>query len=310
MKNIKKQLYLHLKLKKVYDGKRNGGREMEMEIELPFVYDFDHALIRLASDPVNAVDIAEKTVWIPMAEGNLIELQAIGTKANPKFKLVNALDERQIRRVEEIFHFHQSLDEVTSHFSQTDLAPIFKAYEGMPLIRSFSLYGRLMKGIIHQQLNKTFANTLTLRFVERYGQKIDGVWTYPDPVVVAEIPVSALREMQFSERKAEYVIGLSQAIASGELNLHALDQLENDEVIRQLTAYRGVGPWTAQNFLLFGLGRPNLFPVADVGLQNGLKNLWEMDRKPTKEEITARFSDWSPYLSYAALYLWKSTEVK
>lgn len=279
-------------------------------IKLPFVYDFDHALIRLAADPVNYVEMEKKMIAIPMLEGNLIWLRAMGTKEAPLFELDGAMGAEQVNRVKEIFHFHQSLDEVTNHFLETDLAPIFKTYEGMPLIRSFSLYGRLMKGIIHQQLNKSFANTLTLRFVERYGRQIDGVWTYPEPRIVAELPVSALRDMQFSERKAEYVIGLSKAIASGELDLNALGQLDNEEVTRVLTAYRGVGPWTAKNFLLFGLGRPDLFPTADVGLQNGLKSLWGLDRKPTQEEISAKFPDWSPYLSYAALYLWKSTEVK
>lgn len=287
-----------------------GGEEMKTIIKLPFVYDFDHALVRLASDPVNAVDIKKKMVSIPMEAGNIIQLRAVGTKEKPSFELDGALDEGQMNKVKEIFHFHQSLDEVTNHFLQTDLATIFKVYKGMPLIRSFSLYGRLMKGIIHQQLNKSFANTLTLRFVQKYGRQIEGGWMYPNPETVANLSVSALREMQFSERKAEYVIGLSQAIASGELDLNMLEKMEDEEVVRILTAYHGVGPWTAQNFLLFGLGRPNLFPLADVGLQNGLKKIWNMDRKPTKEEISTRFPDWAPYLSYAALYLWKSTEMQ
>lgn len=284
--------------------------QMKKMIELPFTYDFDHALIRLAGDPVNAVDLEKKTVLIPREEGNLIILRSVGTKERPIFEIDGALHEKQMNDIQEIFHFHQSLDEVKNHFLQTDLAPVFKAYEGMPLIRSFTLYGRLMKGIIHQQLNKAFANTLTLRFVEKYGRQIEGVWAYPNPETVAGITVSALREMQFSERKAEYVIGLSQAISSGELDLNRLRELEDAEVVEALTTYRGVGPWTAQNFLLFGLGRANLFPLADVGLQNGLKKVWGMDRKPTKDEIAARFQDWSPYLSYAALYLWKSTEIK
>ena len=114
--------------------------------------------------------------------------------------------------------------------------------------------------------------------------------------------------MQFSTRKAEYLIGLSQAIAAGSLDLEKFRQMEDEEVTAELVTYRGVGPWTAQGFLMSGLGRSNLFPLADIGLQNALQQLWGMDRKPTKEEITARFPDWSPYLSYAALYLWRSIE--
>lgn len=281
---------------------------MTQVIELPFIYDFDHALIRLANDPVNAVDIQSRIVHIPMEEKNIITLQAIGTKEKPVFQIKGAFNEYQIEAVRSMFHFNQSFATVQKHFLGTDLEPVFKAYEGMPLVRSFTLYGRLMKGIIHQQLNKVFANRLTMRFVERYGRKIDGVWTYPIPEDIAQLQVEDLRGMQFSTRKAEYVIGLSKAISEGALNLEALRQLDEEDVIQTLIKYRGVGPWTAQNFLLFGLGKPNLFPVADVGLQNALKKLWGMDRKPTQLEITERFPTWQPYLSYAALYLWKSME--
>ena len=114
--------------------------------------------------------------------------------------------------------------------------------------------------------------------------------------------------MQFSTRKAEYVIGISQAIATGTLELEKFKRMDDEEVMAELVTFRGIGPWTVQNFLLFGMGRPNLFPLADIGLQNALKNLWKMDRKPTKEELLSRYDDWSPYLSYAALYLWRSIE--
>ncbi len=309
IENLKKCLenftYVYCKEENHYNG---GVEHMDTLIKLPFIYDFDSALIRLSNDPVNAVNIQGRFVRIPMAEGNIVTVRGIGTKEEPLFQLEGMLNDLQINTVKTIFHFDQSLDDVQKHFQQTDLAPIFNKYEGMPLVRSFSLYGRLMKGIIHQQLNKAFANTLTMRFVEIYGQQVEGVWTYPSPEVVAQLQVAELRNMQFSERKAEYVIGLSKAIAEGGLNLEELRQLDEEEIVRILTNYRGIGPWTAQNFLLFGLGKPNLFPVADVGLQNALKKLWGMDRKPTKLEITERFSDWSPYMSYAALYLWKSIE--
>lgn len=260
-------------------------------IKLPFIYDDYHAFVRLARDPVNQVDVEKRLVFIPMEEGNIITLQAVGTKEHPSFKIEGALNGEQVNHVKDTFHFHQSLDEITAHFQQTDLSTVFKTYEGMPLIRSFSLYENIMKSIIHQQLNQAFANTLTLRFVQQYGHQIDGVWTYPTPEKIAHLQVVELRELQFSERKAEYLIGLSQVIASGELDLNSLSKVEDDEVVHMLTAYRGIGPWTAQNFLLFGLGRFNLFPVADIGIQNALKRIWGLDRKPTKDEMKSRFKD-------------------
>ncbi|WP_255452222.1 hypothetical protein GGGNBK_06810 [Sporosarcina sp. ANT_H38] len=130
---------------------------------------------------------------------------------------------------------------------------------------------------------------------------VSGVWYYPSPERIASLDVQALRNLQFSLRKAEYVIGLSQSIAEGKLDLDRFRKMDDDEVTSKLVAYRGVGPWTAQGFLMSGLGRTNLFPVADIGLQNALNKVWNMDRKQTQDEMLACFPEWSPYLSYAAL---------
>jgi DNA-3-methyladenine glycosylase II len=281
---------------------------IDVQFTLPFVYDFDRAIVRLAGDPVNSVDLQSHTVRIPMEQGNVVSLQSTGTKQLPSFRLENAIDEFQIEAVKSIFHFDKPLDTIGSHFAGTDLGSLFREYEGTPLIKSFSLYGTLMKSIIHQQLNLSFAHTLTKRFVESFGDQVDGVWRYPSPGSIASLDVSTLRDLQFSTRKAEYVIGLSQAIAEGKLDLERFKRMDDIEVTSELVTYRGVGPWTAQGFLMFGQGRSNLFPLADIGLQNALKKVWKMDRKPTKDEMLARFPEWTPFLSYAALYLWHSIE--
>lgn len=279
-----------------------------MQISLPFKYDFDRALERLAGDPVNAVDLQKREVRIPMEEGNIVSLRGLGSTDSPSFLIDNVLDDAQLQKVKSIFHFDRRLDTIAEHFKHTDLGQLFIDHAGTPLVKSFSLYGTLMKNIIHQQLNLTFSHVLTMRFVETFGENQDGVWRYPNPDKIAALEVDNLRELQFSGRKAEYVIGLSRAIVEGELDLTKFDHKEDEEVICEMVAHRGVGPWTAQNFLMFGLGRPNLFPIADIGLQNALKQVWGLDRKPTKEEMMERFPDWSPYLSYAALYLWRSIE--
>ena len=281
---------------------------IDVQFSLPYVYDFDRAIVRLAGDPVNSVDLQSRIVRIPMEAGNSVTLQSIGTKQLPAFIVKNAIDDIQIETVKSIFHFDKPLDAIGLHFAETELGPLFNEYEGTPLIKGFSLYGTLMKSIIHQQLNLTFSHTLTKRFVESFGKMVDGVWYYPSPERIASLDVLALRDLQFSARKAEYVIGLSQSIAEGKLDLDRFRKMDDDEVTSKLVAYRGVGPWTAQGFLMSGLGRTNLFPLADIGLQNALKKVWNMDRKPTQDEMLACFPEWSPYLSYAALYLWHSIE--
>ena len=278
-----------------------------MDITLSFAYDFDRTLERLALDPLHAIDLSGKSVKLPMPEGNIVKVQAIGSTDRPKFTVEGA-EEHQLTEIKNIFHFDRSLENVYDHFQSTNLAHLFEEHRSTPLVREFSLYGSLMKSIIHQQLNLSFAHTLTSRFVQNYGMEKEGVWIYPKPETIARLAPEELRELQFSTRKAEYVIGLSQAIAEGRLRLEDMESREDGDIAAELISYRGVGPWTAQSFLMFGLGRPNLFPLADIGLQNALKIEWQRSEKPKADEILKHLPDWEPYLSYAALYLWRSIE--
>jgi DNA-3-methyladenine glycosylase II len=281
---------------------------MKRLIELDFMYDFDRVLDRLSMDPVVSLNKEKRIVQIPLGEETILTLRATGTSEQPKFELDGVTSDEQEILVKEIFHFDRSLDPIHEHFAATNLSPVFDEHKGTPIVREFSLYSTLMKSIIHQQLNLSFAHTLTTRFVHSYGHEIDGVWFYPTPEKIGQLRVEDLRELQFSTRKAEYVIGVSQAIVSGELNLEQLALEDDDTISQTLIKYRGIGPWTAQSFLLFGLGRPNLFPLADIGLQNALKKLWGSAEKPKADEIASHFPQWSPFLSYASLYLWRSIE--
>ncbi|WP_445678125.1 DNA-3-methyladenine glycosylase family protein [Psychrobacillus sp. FSL H8-0484] len=276
-------------------------------IELPFAYRFDDAIARLALDPLNAVDINNQLVKIPL-DYSIITLQSIGSFHEPKFEITGIESDEQLHRISSIFHFDRSLESVNAHFAKTNLHELFSKFEGTPIITDYSLYANLIKSIIHQQLNLSFARTLTTRFVKSFGTQVDDVWLYPTVDKIANLDVDTLRNMQFSARKAEYIIGISQVIAQGELQLESLSNETDENIFKVLTKYRGIGPWTAESFLLFGLGRENLFPVGDIGLQNSLKQLWKMENKPLKEEINSHFKAWSPYLSYAALYLWRNIE--
>lgn len=281
---------------------------MTQTIQLDFAYDFDRVLDRLSMDPIVSLNKENRSVHIPFGHSVIFSLQAIGTTEMPLFQIEGIESETQLQWLKEIFHFNRSLEPIHLHFAQTNLAEVFKEHVGTPIVRDFSLYATLMKSIIHQQLNLSFAHTLTTRFVHTFGHELNGVWFYPTPEKIGQLQVEQLRELQFSTRKAEYVIGISQSIASGELNLEKLALEDEATIMQTLIKYRGIGPWTAQSFLLFGLGKPDLFPLADIGLQNALKKLWNLSEKPKPEEIASHFPQWSPFLSYASLYLWRSIE--
>lgn len=284
----------------------------EESVSINGPYNFDLALSRMALDPLNRVDLEERSVKIPLVINDIkivAEVIGTGTIENPKF-LVRATNEKEktIQRLTEIFQWDKELIHIHEHYQTTELKDLFNQHYGTPLVLEFDPFSSMIKSIIHQQLNLKFAFTLTERFVQKFGEEIDGVWFYPSPEKVGNLTVEQLRELQFSTRKAEYVIGIGQLAASGKLDFETLKSKSDVEIAQELIKIRGVGPWTIENFLMFALGRPNLFPMGDIGIQNALKKYFNLEQKPTIAEMENYKEPWNPYLSYASLYLWRSIE--
>jgi DNA-3-methyladenine glycosylase II len=277
-------------------------------------YDFDRVLDRLSKDPLNFLNKEDKFIKVPLVINEnpiVIIVKAIGSKAKPSFEITGSdegVKELALMNVQRIFQWDFSLHKLNLHFQTTNIADIFKQHTGTPLVLEFDLYRCLMKCFIHQQLNVTFAHTLTERFVKEFGYQVEDVWFYPKPEIVATLEYDDLRALQFSGRKAEYVIDTSRLISEAKLNLTELELLSDDEIMKKLTKVRGIGPWTVQNLLLAGLGQPNLFPKADIGVQKALQKHFKLEKKPTSEEMDYYSEHWQPYLSYATLYLWRSIE--
>ncbi len=291
-----------------------GGATMNSSIQLQGPYNFDHALKRLETDPLNVVNQTKREVKIPLIVNEtsvVVDVQATGTTEHPSFDLSisSSVDKKAVlTRLYEVMHFDVPLKNVANHFKAMDLYPLIRESYGIPFITDFQLYGCLMKTIIHQQLNMKFGITLTERFVKSFGENIHGVPFFPKPETVGQLHVDELRKLQFSQRKAEYVIDTSQMIAEGKLDFTEIKRKSDDEIIEELTKIRGIGRWTAENFMMFGLGRLDLFPKQDIGVQNALKRFYQLEKKPSFEFMEKIAGDWSPYRSYATLYLWNSLE--
>ncbi|MHC0036219.1 DNA-3-methyladenine glycosylase family protein [Pseudoneobacillus sp. C159] len=283
-------------------------------IQINGPYNFDGVLARRSLDPLQSVNIETNTLKIPLyieTKPVVVEIKSLGTTAEPLFQL-SSQDEQYkkqaIEKVKLILLWNTPLLPIHNHFSETDLKEIFQTHYGTPLVLDFDPYSSIIRCIIHQQLNLSFAYKLTERFVHTYGFQQEGVWFHPLPDKIAKLTIEDLRVLQFSGRKAEYVIGVSQKIVNGDLDLETLQEKPEEQIYDQLIKLKGIGPWTIQNLLLFGYGKPNLFPLADIGIQNALKKLYKLDRKPTLEEMEQYKKPWEPYLSYASLYLWRSIE--
>jgi DNA-3-methyladenine glycosylase II len=118
-----------------------------------------------------------------------------------------------------------------------------------------------------------------------------------------------LRGAGLSGRKASYIIGIAQAIVAGELRPHELDEASDEEVIETLVALRGLGRWSAEMFLIFDLGRPDVFSGGDLGLRHGIRIAYGLEAPPTPEEASEIAERWSPNRSLAALYLWQAAGI-
>ncbi|ADU29093.1 DNA-3-methyladenine glycosylase family protein [Evansella cellulosilytica] len=287
---------------------------MGKQVFLKGPYNFYQALKRLTIDPLVDLNVEKQAIKLPIiVENNPLVVHVIqqGTFEEPRFMIQteDTVNEAALMaELNRIFHWDKPLEDIYTFFQATELAALFQELRGTPFVCDFTLYGCLMKTIIHQQLNMTFAYELTKRFITTYGFKKKGVWFYPTADRVASLSVAELRELQFSQRKAEYVIDTSKLIAEGNLNLEALKNFSDEEVMDKLVRIRGIGRWTAECFLMFGLGRLDLFPVQDIGIQNGIKKYYQLDKKPEKEKMLEMSSHWKPYRTYASLYLWDYLE--
>lgn len=212
----------------------------------------------------------------------------------------------------EWFDLDQDLGEFYQVASQDKvLKKLAHKYYGLRIMCIPDLFEALVWAIMGQQINLTFAYTLKKRFVELFGESLtfegEKFWLFPSFEKIASINVDDLRKLQFTSRKAEYIIGIAKAMENGELSKELLLQKKDyQQMQKSLMMIRGIGAWTADYVMMKCLHDASSFPVADVGLHNALKNLLGLERKPTIEEIKEYAVDWEGWQAYATFYLWRS----
>jgi DNA-3-methyladenine glycosylase II len=157
----------------------------------------------------------------------------------------------------------------------------------------------ILRAIVGQQLSAKAAETIFQRVAALHpnGRKIA-------PSDILKTPDATLRAAGLSNAKTLYVKDLAAHCASGALNFPSLVRKSDDAIIDALTAVKGVGRWTAEMFLIFRLGRPDVWAIDDLGLRNAVKNLYGIE--PTKPNLIAVAEPWRPWRSVASWYLWRS----
>ena len=191
-----------------------------------------------------------------------------------------------------------------------DLSFLAHRYKGFHMVGIPDLYECLLWSVAGQQINLSFAYRLKRRLVETYGEFIRSggrkYWLFPLPQRLAECSVEDLRELQFTTRKAEYIIGLSQDFVMGTISKEMLLSAANEEkMLEMLLERRGIGPWTANYALMKSVRAMNRIPAGDAGLHQALARYKGLSHPtPSKvEKLLQPFAGWKTYLVF---YLWRS----
>ena len=161
---------------------------------------------------------------------------------------------------------------------------------------------RLCASIMSQQLSTKVAEVIFKRFLNLYGN------LEPTPKQILETPPEVLRSIGLSNAKVQYVLNVAQFATENHLTDTRLLQMTNEEITELLTQIKGVGKWTVEMLLMFTLGREDVFAVDDYGLQVAMKKLYNLDdsnKKEFKQQLVKIAEKWSPYRTYACLYLWR-----
>lgn len=160
-------------------------------------------------------------------------------------------------------------------------------------------FGAVLRSIVYQQLSGKAAATIHGRVLDLFGDR------EPTPRAVLRLDDVALRGAGLSGQKVRYVKDLATHAVSRRFPMERLHELDDHEVIETLTRVNGVGRWTAQIFLMFRLGRPDVLPDLDLGIQKGIQCAYGLRRLPTPPQVLRRGASWAPYRTIASWYLWR-----
>jgi len=162
----------------------------------------------------------------------------------------------------------------------------------------------LARSIVGQQISVKAAQSVW----DRFAALIGGPSHRLKPAAVMGHEVAALRAVGLSARKADYLLDLARHFDGGEVHVSAWQRMDDEAIIDELVAIRGIGRWTAEMFLIFHLMRPNVLPLDDVGLLRGISENYFSGEPVSRVEARELGEGWSPYRSVATWYLWRSLD--
>jgi DNA-3-methyladenine glycosylase II len=193
---------------------------------------------------------------------------------------------------------------ILDHFKKNDalLHSYAKKIKLSELDEVSDLFFHLCDAIISQQLSVKAGNTILQRFKNFFPKGVIS------PEKILELSDETIRSAGLSYGKISYLKDLASKIVSKEIILENLKTMSDEDVTHELVKIKGIGPWTAEMFLMFALKRQDVFSAGDLGLRNAIQKIYNLKAKPTVEQLQEISSKWIPYRTYASRILWKSLD--
>ncbi len=292
---------------------------MKFIIKTPRLFDFNECLVYLGRSELECLHtvednsiykvltLADQKVLIGISQEKEGSLTVEVLKGDIKRTTQNSL----VDEINRWFDLHTDLDEVYEVLNKnTLLKPLIRSYKGLRIIGITDLFEAISWAIIGQQINLQFAYQVKQNLVLHAGDFIEyegkRYYSFPKPQVILELSDEKLKEMKFSRQKIRYIKYAADKIYSGELDKYELDQLQPEDLKRELINLIGIGEWSANYVMMRCFLVGTSFPVQDAGLQQAVKKQLNLTVKPSKELLLALREQWQPWQAYATFYLWRS----
>ena len=178
------------------------------------------------------------------------------------------------------------------------LSEIMNKFDDLELVSRGDLFYTLIRSVIGQQISVKAASTVWSRFCEKIGDI--------EPGNILSVDIDELRSCGLSQRKAEYVVGISESWSDyGSLGW---EEMSDEEIIEKLIKLRGVGRWTAEMILIFTLLRPDVFPIGDIGMIRGIEKSYNSGERMSREELYSISEKWKPWRTVACCFMWRTVD--
>lgn len=297
--------------------------DLLFELPLPLYFDFDVCLEYMNRSPLECLyrtDDKGVTRYLELETGPVLIRLTVGEGLPHRLQVTQLYgmlpgaeaQEKLARYIVEWFDLDRDLAPFYSLAAADPLLqPLAEQHQGLRIVGIPDLFEALCWAILGQQVNLAFAYRLKQQLTAEYGKSLEWeghiYYQFPGPEVFADVSIEELCSLQLTRSKARTVLEVAALIASSALSREELLALPTPQAAEQrLLMIRGIGPWSSQYVRMRCLRDTTAFPTGDVGLQNAVKFLTGMDRKPTPAELLELSAPWRGWEAYATFYLWRA----